>query len=152
MIPDGRMTRSPDRVLRSPAAASTGSVSDSTAMREVQAAFVYRWQPLTLCAYEVHDAVVADLRNQQIMLYLGFAVVAPACDWRLDVDDGREPESWRLADRLRTEGLDGILVPSYAVGASPQDLNLVLWSWNQAAGAQVSVIDDHGRLPPPPGR
>ena len=139
------------------------ALSEETAIREVQAGFAHRFQPLTLCAYEVRGARVADLRNHDLLAALGFAPEAPACAWRDDVDQGRVPESWRLADALRAVGADGVLAPSYAAGATSRDLNLVLWRWTVAGrgtgegvaggtsgGATVAVIDDLGRLPSPP--
>ena len=116
----------------------------------MQAGFTHRFQSLTLCAYEVQASLIADLRNDAVMTGLGFDPAAPACDWRLDVAEGREPPSWRLADALRAAGAQGVLIPSHAVGAGPGDLNLVLWGWNAPDGAEVEVIDDHGRLPRPP--
>ena len=130
------------------------ALSPETAIREVQAGFAHRFQPLTLCVYEVRASRVADLRNTAVMTGLGLEPAAPACDWRLDVAEGREPPSWRLADALRAcTGAQGVLVPSYAAGCraggAAAHLNLVLWSWNAPGGAEVAVIDDHGRLLPP---
>ena len=68
-----------------------------------------------------------------------------------DAEGVAEPASWRLTDALRAAGAQGVLVPSCAAGAGPGDLNLVLWSWNAPDGAEVTVIDDHGRLPTPSG-
>ena len=126
------------------------ALSPETAIREVQAGFAHRFQPLTLCAYEVRASRTADLRNAAVMTSLRLDPAAPACDWRLDVAEGREPPSWRLADALRATDVQGVLIPSYALGAAPHDLNLVLWSWNAPGSTEVTVIDDHGRLPPPP--
>ena len=127
------------------------ALSPETAIREVQAGFAHRFQPLTLCAYEVRASRIADLRNAAVMTGLGLEPAAPPCDWRLDVAEAREPASWRLTDALRGAGAQGVLVPSYAAGAGPGNLNLVLWSWNKPEGAEVAVIDDHGRLPTPSG-
>jgi RES domain-containing protein len=126
------------------------ALAPETAIREVQAGFPHRFQPLTLCAYEVRASRIADLRNDAVMTGLGFDPGAPACDWRLDTAEGREPPSWGLADALRSAGAQGVLIPSHALGAAPHDLDLVLWSWNAPDGAEVEVIDDHRRLPPPP--
>lgn len=126
------------------------ALSPETAMREVQAGFANRFQPMMLCAYEVRAAAVADLRNLAVLEALGLGAADAACDWRLDVAERREPASWRLGDALREAGAQGILTPSHVIGAGPQELNLVLWRWAKEGGADVSVIDDHGRLPLPP--
>ncbi len=78
------------------------------------------------------------------------APAVPGCDWRLQIAEGPEPVSWRPAHAPRAAGAQGILVPSHALGAGLGDLGLVLWRWNEAGGAAVAAIDDHGRLPPPP--
>jgi len=41
-----------------------------------------------------------------------------------------------------TAGARGLIVPSYARGAGPRDLNLVLWDWTGG----LSVVDDDDRL------
>ena len=125
------------------------ALSEGTAIREVQAGFAHRFQPLTLCAYEVRGTRVADLRNHDVLTASGFGPSAPACAWRDDVDRGRVPESWHLVDALQVAGADGVLAPSYAVGATTGDLNLVLWQWNDGSGVTVTVVDDFGRLPSP---
>lgn len=142
-ITGGRFNRKGQRTLYL-------ALSEETAIREVQAGFAHRFQPLTLCAYEIRGARVADLRNQAILATLGFSPNAPACAWRDEVDRGHVPESWRLTDALRAGGAEGILVPSHAIGATSREVNLVLWSWNTGSGATVTVIDDFGRLPPAP--
>ena len=38
------------------------------------------------------------------------------------------------------------LLESLASGATPADLNLVLWRWGSDPPATLSVIDDEGRL------
>ncbi|SHF58103.1 hypothetical protein [Devosia limi] len=44
------------------------------------------------------------------------------------------------------EGYHGLLVPSFATGATSEDLNLVLWTWGNAAPVRVTLIDDESRL------
>ena len=51
-----------------------------------------------------------------------------------------------LAERLIAAGFVGLLVRSFARGATPADLNLVLWRWGADPPATLSVIDDEGRL------
>jgi RES domain-containing protein len=52
-----------------------------------------------------------------------------------------------LARRLITRGIAGILVPSFAPGATPGDDNLVLWDWSNRLPHRVTVFDPTGRLP-----
>ena len=51
-----------------------------------------------------------------------------------------------LAERLIAAGFVGLLVRSFARGATPADLNLVLWHWGADSPATLSVIYDEGRL------
>jgi RES domain-containing protein len=55
--------------------------------------------------------------------------------------------SWQLARRLIARGIAGILVPSFAPGATAGDHNLVLWDWSEGSPHQVRVFDPSGRLP-----
>lgn len=50
-------------------------------------------------------------------------------------------------DRLREQGIAGILVPSFASGAEIEDRNLVLWEWGADLPHKVTVFDPSGRLP-----
>jgi RES domain-containing protein len=60
---------------------------------------------------------------------------------------GAIPPSWKIAKKLRAEGNAGILVPSFAIGASADDHNLVLWDWGRDLPHQVTAFDPSGRLP-----
>ena len=54
----------------------------------------------------------------------------------------REPQ--KLADRLVAAGYVGLRTPSFAQGAEPDDLNLVLWRWGDPLPSRVLLIDDEG--------
>ena len=60
--------------------------------------------------------------------------------------DGSVPPSQALADRLISASHVGMLVPSFAVGAGPEDLNLVIWKWGFQRPYRVILIDDERRL------
>ena len=47
-----------------------------------------------------------------------------------------------LAEDAISEGYAGILVPSFARGARPDAINLVLWRWDGA----LRLVDDDNRL------
>jgi RES domain-containing protein len=55
--------------------------------------------------------------------------------------------SWELADRLIAAGCAGVIVLSFAVRATPENRNLVLWSWSRSPPHRLEVIDDDRRLP-----
>jgi RES domain-containing protein len=70
-----------------------------------------------------------------------------SCAWMDYLAEGKRPPSWAIHDRFVAEGKSGILVPSFAPGASETDQNLVLWSWSEDLPRRVKVIDPSGRLP-----
>jgi RES domain-containing protein len=52
-----------------------------------------------------------------------------------------------MMKRLAGGGVAGIIVRSFAIGATDADVNVVFWKWSDALPHQVKVIDDGGRLP-----
>jgi hypothetical protein len=61
--------------------------------------------------------------------------------------DGKAPTQI-FAEALLARGFPGLLVRSFAPGATADDLNLVLWSWGSKAPSRLVLIDDEGRLRP----
>jgi RES domain-containing protein len=118
-----------------------------TAVKEINQGFARKIEPCVLCSYEVDCEDIADLRNEAARGAAEAAFADMACPWFLDVADGREPASWRLAQRLIAAGCAGALVPSFAPGATAEDENLVLWRWGAEAPHKVNVFDPSGRLP-----
>ena len=109
--------------------------------------FARRFEPLTVCSYDVDVADVVDLRTEAGRSEAGVAQAGLACPWKLELDDGKTPYTWELARRLIASGAAGILVPSFAAGAKPGAANLVLWRWGADMPHQVRVHDPGGRLP-----
>ena len=114
---------------------------------EAQQGFAFKAQPLTICAYEVDCADVADLGEVVGRRALGVAAADLACAWEDLASRGVEPPSWRVARRLIADGHVGIIVPSFAPGAGSADRNVVFWRWSDAPPHKVVVIDDEARLP-----
>ncbi|WP_352965050.1 RES domain-containing protein [Mesorhizobium sp. M0815] len=56
--------------------------------------------------------------------------------WATALGNGERPASWSIYDRLRPEGIAGILVPSFGPGAETEDRNLVLWDWRSSAQSE----------------
>jgi RES domain-containing protein len=108
-----------------------------------------RFQPITLCAYEVDAEPIFDSVNQRARA--AHAVTDRELDvpgWRDEMLVGVTPASQALADRLVNAGYVGMRVRSFAAEAQPGDLNLVLWRWSNRRPSRVVVIDDEGRLVP----
>ena len=107
-------------------------------------------QPLTLCAYEVDADPVFDAGDPIQLRESGYRETDLACPtWEADMLGGRVAASQRLAESLVEAGYAGMLVRSFAVGASEYDVNLVMWRWGEVYPTRVSVIDEQDRLARP---
>lgn len=124
------------------------SLSQLTAIREAQP--VGRlMQPLTLCAYEVDAEPVFDAVDAGQLRELGVHDAELVCPtWEAEMLQGAVAASQRLADRLIAAGYVGMRVRSFALGASSEDLNLVMWRWGADHPARVTLVDEEGRLAP----
>ncbi|MDQ2080393.1 RES domain-containing protein [Xanthobacteraceae bacterium Astr-EGSB] len=123
------------------------ALSIETAVREANQGFAFKIDPCVLCSYEVDCADVADLRTDAGRTVHKVEITDLDCAWFALAASGQEPPSWRRADRLMAEGMAGIIVPSFAPGATEADQNLVLWTWNDSLPHRVRVFDPGGRLP-----
>jgi RES domain-containing protein len=123
------------------------ALSIDTAIKEANRGFAFKINPCVLCCYDVDCEDVADLRTDAGLAAHGIAPADLACAWLSDALDRREPASWRVARRLMSRGIAGVLVASFAPSATPNDQNLVLWKWSAKPPHQVAVFDPSGRLP-----
>ena len=104
-------------------------------------------QPVLVCAYEVDaepifDALDAAQRREHAVT--DDELRCP--NWERAMYSRTGPASHALADRLVAAGFAGMRVPSFAAGAGPDDVNLVLWRWSDRRPSRVVLIDDEGRL------
>ena len=118
-----------------------------TAVREAAQGFARKFEPCVLCTYEIDCEDVVDFRTEALRQIGGAPEEDMACAWFAEAAAGREPVSQRLARRLMDGGAAGMLAPSYAFAATPDDVNLVLWRWSARGPHKVSVFDPSGRLP-----
>lgn len=109
--------------------------------------FGHRFDPLTVCSYDVDVEDIVDLRTGRARAAEGIDMSALSCAWAYDRMQGRTPPSWDVARRLIENGAAGILVPCFANGATADMTNLVLWRWGAALPHLVRVFDPRGRLP-----
>ena len=115
-----------------------------TAIREANQ--VGDLQPTTLVAYRADLANLFDCRDTAALSAFDMTprrLADPA--WREAMRKGKHAPTQRFALTLIAAGHPGLLVRSFARGAGPDDLNLVLWRWSEQ-GAALSVIDDGNRL------
>lgn len=115
--------------------------------QEMSHGFAHRFEPLTVVTYDVDVDDVVDLRSDADRAAAGVDLLDISCPWAWDIANGRRPASWDLAVRLTSVGASGVLVPSFAVGATPRTTNLVLWRWGPDLPHRVTVHDPRGRLP-----
>lgn len=121
------------------------SLSIMTAIREANQ--IGTLQPTTLVAYQAELEPVFDATDAGALQECGLDPHDLAADdWRIRMrEDGKAPTQ-RLAEELIRQGHCGMLVRSFAKGATQNDLNLVLWNWGNAPPRLLSVVDDEGRL------
>ena len=118
-----------------------------TAVKEANQGLARRIDPCVLCSYEVDCDDIADLTGGEGRQSHGVGLDEMACAWADALAGNRRPASWAIHDRLRAQGVAGILVPSFAPGAEADDVNLVLWDWGPDLPHRVAVFDPSGRLP-----
>lgn len=121
------------------------SLSIMTALREANQAGSL--QPTTLVSYDADIGNVFDSRDDDALDVFGMDAVGLAdTTWRDQMRIRGEARTQAFARELVEAGYYGLLVRSFAKGATPDDLNLVLWRWGADAPARLTVIDDEGRL------
>ena len=67
-------------------------------------------------------------------------------DDEADIKQGLLSVSSPIARALIGKGYQGLLVRSFAPGASQNNVNLVLWAWGETPPARLKLIDDESRL------
>ena len=116
----------------------------ATAIREANQ--VGDLQPTTLVAYRAKITNLFDGREEAALARYDMTsktLADPA--WREAMRKGGRSPTQDFALALIAAGHPGLLVRSFARGARPDDLNIVLWRWT-GKGASLTVIDDEARL------
>jgi RES domain-containing protein len=121
------------------------STSVLTALREANQ--VGDLQPTTLVCYRADIEMVFDTTNLAALETMGFDEIALADPtWRDQMRTAGEARTQRFARDLIAAGHNGLLVRSFAKGASAGDMNLVLWKWGTNAPSHLELVDDEDRL------
>lgn len=123
------------------------SLDVHTAWTEAQQGFPVKTQPLTMVSYEVNCVDLYDLTDPRTMLSLGYEDTHLSCAWEYDLLMKQIPASWKMSSELISEGICGIIVPSFAKGVQTGAKNIVFWDWTCELPHKVKVIDDEDRLP-----
>ena len=121
------------------------SLSIVAALREANQAGSL--QPTTLVSYDAEFARIFDTRDDIALRAEGMDDAGLADPtWRDQMKAAGEAKTQAFAGRLAAAGYHGLLVRSFAPGATRDDVNLVLWSWSDTAPCRLTLIDDEGRL------
>jgi len=121
------------------------SLSIMTALREANQ--VGNLQPTTIVSYDAQIEMIFDCRDELALKAMGSdAVILGHDGWREQMRLKGEAETQIFARRLIADGYSGLLVRSFAKGASQDDLNLVLWRWSSSSPSRLTLIDDEHRL------
>ena len=116
-----------------------------TAIRETNQ--VGDLQPTTIVAYDGDIENVLDSRDPDALRKFGMTPADLADPtWRDQMQGGGKAATQIFAQTLIAEGFNGMLVRSFARGATNEDINLVLWNWDGTPPSRVTLIDDDGRL------
>lgn len=125
------------------------SLSPIAALREANQ--VGDLQPTVLVSYRADIATVFDSRSDLSLRDWGITAEGLANPgWRSAMRDAGRAPTQSFADQLIAAGFAGLLVPSFARGATADDFNLVLWRWGAGPPAHLELIDDEDRLKPLP--
>ncbi|MEM8694145.1 MAG: RES family NAD+ phosphorylase [Pseudomonadota bacterium] len=121
------------------------ALSPETALREANQ--VGTLQPTTLVALRARIDRLFDARDGTALArYQMTPDLLASPTWRNDMRITGIAPTQAFAKTLVSAGYDAMLVPSYAAGAAPTSLNIVLWSWADSATVALSVVDDENRL------
>ena len=120
------------------------SLDPTTALREANQ--VGSLQPTILVSYKADLGPIFDTRDQDgLEKYGATASMLSDSAWRLKMLHGQTVPTQDLARALIADGFAGLLIHSFAKGASPSDFNIVLWAWTGQSGT-LTVVDDEERL------
>ncbi|RWK66828.1 RES domain-containing protein [Mesorhizobium sp.] len=119
-------------------------LSVMTALREANQ--VGNLQPTTLVSYDAEIEDVFDCGDESALGAQGMNTAGLAAAWREQMKTSGESRTQAFARRLIAASHNGMLVRSFAPGASTDDLNLVLWKWGDKAPSRLTLIDDENRL------
>lgn len=121
------------------------SLSILTAIREANQ--VGSLQPTTLVCYEAEIETVFDSTDPASLAAEALdEALLSATGWRDEMKTKGTARTQMIARTLVDKGYNGLLIRSFAPGATIDDLNLVLWRWGSMGPTRLTLIDYEGRL------
>ncbi len=88
-------------------------------------------------AFEVEADRIFDLRNHRQCAAASIEPTDAQAPWQEAATQGGEPPSWRVANRLRDLGANGLIDPSRK---APVLWHLVLFNWNADGAPRVTPV------------
>ncbi len=95
--------------------------------------------PRVVVPLMMSQAFVIDQHDEDACRSLGIDRELSNAQWRLALEVGQEPPSWRNADAARAAGADGIIDRSRMI---PGGWHVNLFRWNELGGPVVSVCGE----------
>lgn len=121
------------------------SLSIMTALREANQ--VGSFQPTTLVSYQAEIERIFDCRDYNLLQQHTMTVAGLSdTTWRDQMLNSGIARTQRFADQLCNLGYHGMLVQCFALGATNEDFNMVLWKWSSTLPCRLTLIDDEKRL------
>ena len=118
------------------------SLKIDTAWFESQQGFPYKnEQPKTIWHYTVKASDIIDLTCSDELDRIAGPLRDLGCAWEWLLANKQSVPTHELAQTLIEDGINGIMVPSYATGVRSDAKNLVLWNWN-TTDCIVTAHDD----------
>ena len=103
-------------------------------------------QPTILVSYKADLGPIFDTLDTGLLSKYGMSDAELAdLGWRAKMLGGQPVPTQDFSIKLITHGFVGMLVRSFAKGASANDFNIVLWRWT-GVGCGLAVVDDENRL------
>lgn len=120
------------------------ALDPATALREANQAGSL--QPTVLVSYRADISPIFDTRNAtDLARHKLSPVVLADPGWRAKMLGGQVVPTQDFARALLAAGFAGLLIRSFANGATESNLNIVLWHWT-GTGCALEVVDDENRL------
>lgn len=120
------------------------ALDPATALREANQ--VGSLQPTVLVSYKADIGPIFDTRTTtELDRHKLSSETSADPGWRAKMLGGQLVPTQDFARALVNAGFAGLLISSFAKGASPVNLNIVLWRWT-GAGCALDVVDDENRL------
>ncbi len=109
------------------------------------------FEPVSLIAIKVAFDFVLDGTDPARLAPFGMTPSQLADPyWALKMEQGLPVPTHILAEAAIAAGYHALLAPSYAIGARPNQKNLVLWAWGDDLPHQARLVDGDQRLSYPP--